>query len=211
MVDTGCIDTDNRHASLNEHLGSCGRDTRKVQVRGIARNIAAQVLLRVRPEAAPARPDEHDVVGLDAPVPLFVALDVGDRQLIVGIALALRRNVNHRCRADQLIDWNVSRRTLAFPEVNRGVKMRSAVLTPAVSERAVPIATLGPALGRTHVLERLIGRPVECRLIKRVGEVDDTIAVKGELRRPGATRQEHWQQQKRPGMTTHRLLRLPLR
>src|SRR4029434_5986660 len=102
---------------------------------------------------------------------LLEALEVGGRDLVISLAIAGLRHIDHNGWADQPVERNLVDRLMPFCKVDRRVDVRAAVLGGEEAVGRVVIAGRRDAGSVVAKLKSFSGRPVDRLRIVRVREV----------------------------------------
>ncbi len=164
----------------------------------------SQIALGAWPSFREAGPDQNDRIHRDRSVLLLEALDVVGGHLVVGVTLALLRDVDDDRRTHQLLNGNLVDGQMSFREMNRRIDVRATVLGGEEAVGGVVIACRGDAVSVAAELEPLGRGPVDRLGVVGVREVDDFACRKGDSsRRARACRHQNRHKRHEPHRVFH--------
>src|SRR5688572_8348065 len=113
---------------MDEHASRVDSKAWKMELRGVARSVIAEIGFAVGPAATPPGPQKHDRACGNATVALLEVAHVLHGETIVGVAIGLRRDVDDNGRRHQPLERNAVDRYSRAGEMNGRVNVSSAVL-----------------------------------------------------------------------------------
>ena len=122
-IDARRVDADGPNTASYQPLGGIGSEPGKMQIVGPPRRVVSEIPQRVRPTPTPARADQYGRAGCDGTVPTLKGIEVGRRNGVVGIGLALPNGIDYGNGAYKVLQLQLTNSRFAFGEMDRSVEV----------------------------------------------------------------------------------------